>query len=83
MRTTLDIDDDVLAAAEELARSERSSAGGVLSRLARQALTGLAPAAVGEQAVVRAAVGGFRPFASRGVVVTDALIDALRDRDGV
>ena len=91
MRTTLDIDDDVLAAAKELARSERSSAGGVLSRLARQALTGLRPGvggaglAVGVNVCVTvgAVAGGFRPFASRGVVVTDALIDALRDRDGV
>lgn len=35
MRTTLDIDDDVLALAKELATKERSSAGSVLSALAR------------------------------------------------
>ncbi|MGH9091178.1 MAG: antitoxin [Acidimicrobiales bacterium] len=40
MRTTLDIDDDVLAAARSLARSERQSLGNVVSSLARQ---GLAP----------------------------------------
>ena len=83
MRTTLDIDDDVLAAAKELARRERSSAGNVLSRLARQALTGLRPGSGDVGTAVLAASGGFRPFAARGVVVTDALIDALRDRDGV
>ena len=35
MRTTLDIDDDVLRAAKELAQRERVSAGQVVSRLLR------------------------------------------------
>ncbi len=39
MRTTLDVDDDVLQAAKELAAVRRSTAGKVLSDLARQALT--------------------------------------------
>jgi hypothetical protein len=39
MRTTLDIDDDVLEAAKELARAEGTTAGKVLSDLARRALT--------------------------------------------
>jgi len=39
MRTTLSIDDDVLAAAKELAAKERKSIGEVLSGLAREALT--------------------------------------------
>jgi hypothetical protein len=38
MRTTLDIDDDVLAAAKELAAGRKTTAGKVLSDLARQAL---------------------------------------------
>lgn len=38
MRTTLDIDEDVLQAAKEIASRERSTAGRVLSRLARRAL---------------------------------------------
>jgi hypothetical protein len=38
MRTTLAIDDDVLAAAKEMAATERRSVGEVLSSLARQAL---------------------------------------------
>jgi hypothetical protein len=38
MRTTLAIDDDVLAAAKELAATERKSVGEVISSLARQAL---------------------------------------------
>jgi hypothetical protein len=39
MRTTLDIDDDVLAAAKEIAASRRTTAGKVLSELARKALS--------------------------------------------
>ena len=39
MRTTLDIDDDILEAAKELARAEKKTAGRVLSELARKALT--------------------------------------------
>jgi hypothetical protein len=39
MRTTLEIDDDVVAAARELAACERRSLGSVISSLARQGLT--------------------------------------------
>ncbi len=39
MRTTLDIDDDILAAAKDLAKAEGKTAGQVLSDLARRALT--------------------------------------------
>jgi hypothetical protein len=39
MRTTLDIDDDVLIAAKELAKARRSTAGEVISDLVRKALT--------------------------------------------
>lgn len=38
MRTTLDIDGDVLAAAKELAAQRRSTVGKVISELAREAL---------------------------------------------
>jgi hypothetical protein len=38
MRTTLDIDDDVLQAAKELAAVRKKTTGQVLSELARQAL---------------------------------------------
>jgi hypothetical protein len=39
VRTTLDIDDDVLVAARELATGERRSLGSVISELARRGLT--------------------------------------------
>ena len=45
VRTTLDIDDDVLQAAKELAEMRRTTAGRVLSELARRALE---PAAVSD-----------------------------------
>lgn len=83
MRTTLDIDDDVLAAAKERARREHKSMGQVVSELVRQALTaprepvGPAPSAVREQP----AVYGLQPFARRGAVVTNDLIDRLRNDD--
>ena len=40
MRTTLDIDDDVLAAAKELAKARKTTAGEVISALVRKALSG-------------------------------------------
>jgi hypothetical protein len=46
VRTTLDIDDDVMAAARELARDEGTSIGAVVSDLARR---GLMPARVERQ----------------------------------
>jgi len=75
MRTTLDIDDDVLQAAKDVARREKKTAGQVLSELARQAL-GASPA--GKAATP---LHGFRPFPKRGGIVTNELIDKLRDDD--
>ena len=46
MRTTLDIDDDVITTARELARDEGTSIGAVVSDLARR---GLMPARVERQ----------------------------------
>jgi hypothetical protein len=46
MRTTLAIDDDVLAAAKEMAATERRSVGEVISALAR---IGLRPATTQQQ----------------------------------
>ncbi|MCM3879212.1 MAG: hypothetical protein ND807_03800 [Vicinamibacterales bacterium] len=39
MRTTLDLDEDVLQAAKEMAEARGTTAGRVLSELARKALT--------------------------------------------
>lgn len=82
MRTTLDIDDDVLAVAKELARRERSSAGKIVSRLLRRSLTG-EPA--GERPRGRRrSVAGFVPFPARpGLIITNEEVDALRDIEGI
>lgn len=75
MRTTLDIEEDVLSAAKDLARRERKTAGQVISELARKALTGGASAAAAEPK----AIYGFRPFPREGRVVSNELIDRLRE----
>jgi hypothetical protein len=77
MRTTIDIADDVLLAAKERARRENKTAGEVISELARHALTAPRPTVVAEPA----ALCGFTPFAPRGAVITNALIDRLRSDD--
>ncbi len=73
MRTTLDIDDDVLQAAKELAESRRTTAGRVLSELARTALE--APKAARARNGVP--VLPHRPKGSRRP--TMKLVNALRD----
>ena len=79
MRTTLDIDEDVLTAAKELARREGKTAGAIMSELGRRALSGtLASPALGKGE----RIPGFQPFASRGSVITNARIDELRDEAG-
>lgn len=81
MRTTLDIDDDVLQAAKDRARREGTTAGHVISDLARRSL--LSPAGFAKAAHVAepASHYGFRPFPHRGTVVTNDLIDRLREDD--
>lgn len=72
VRTTVDIEDDVLLATRELARQQGVSMGKVLSDLARQALT-------------RRVSGGSRdgvplfPVSAEGGVVTLELVNRLRD----
>lgn len=77
MRTTLDIDDDVLRAAKELARRERKTAGRVISELARKTLAA-SPASTARGGK---ALHGFRPFPRRGGIVTNEAIDRLREED--
>jgi hypothetical protein len=81
MRTTLDIDDDVLAAAKALARRSKRSAGAVISELARRGLNEPPPRARAAVAESKAFYG-FKPQAARGLPVTDELIDRLRAEAG-
>jgi len=83
MRTTLDIADDVLFAARELARREKKPLGQVISELARKAFALPAePQAPGHVAAPLAAYG-IHPLPPRGVVVSNELIDRLRDEEGI
>jgi hypothetical protein len=74
MRTTLAIDDDILAAARHLAERDRKTVGEVISALARQGLARPARAA-------RAERNGVPLLSSRrsGTPVTPELVNQLRD----
>lgn len=72
MRTTLDIDDDVLEAAKDLAKAKDSTAGKVISDLARLALTRAADGPLIER-------NGFLVLPSRGGVVTSAHVRRLEE----
>ena len=77
MRTTLDIDDDLLAAAKEVAKRERRTAGEIVSALMREALR--ARAALPAAGTPRRELYGFRPIPAGGAVVTNDLVDKLRE----
>lgn len=80
MRTTLAIDDDVLTAVKERARREGRTAGAVLSDLARRSLTRAPANETSSEERVR---HGFRPFPRRGPLVTNSIIDQLREDECV
>lgn len=84
MRTTLDIADDVLLAAKEVARREKRTVGEIVSELARSALVGpdRGKARQGGGAK-RLARFGIQPLPARGGIVSNQLIDRLRDQEGV
>jgi hypothetical protein len=72
MRTTLAIDDDVLAAAKHLAERENKSVGEVISTLARQGLTRTSRAGKAQRNGI--------PLLRRGSTpVTLELVNQLRD----
>lgn len=76
MRTTVDLDDAILARVRALARQRGTPLGKEISRLLRKALE--SPPHPAEEEVA-----GFVPFAAGERVVTDDLIDRLRDQEGV
>ena len=89
MRTTLDIADDILFAAKELAKREKKSLGQVISELARRAfaapVTPYAPASAttAPQVSERLAAYGIHPLPKRGGIVTNELIDRLREAESI
>ena len=75
MRTTLDIDVDVLQAAKELAVLKKSTAGKVLSDLAKRGLK-----QPGRRDKVR---NGIRMLPNRDEIITNAHVDKLRAEEGI
>lgn len=76
MRTTLDIEEDILQAVKELAEHEKTTAGKVLSRLARKGLLGDQPRGMRSR-------NGVPILPSRGRVITNELINRIREEEGI
>ncbi len=72
MRTTIDIEDDILMAAKEIARQRRISIGKVISDLARKAMT------QNSRFANRGDVPLF-PVKSDGGIVSLEMVNRLRD----
>ena len=77
MRTTLDIEDDVLQAAKELAQRKGGTAGQVISELSRRGLN--APASKRRPSLR----GGVPVLPSRGELVTLEHVQKIQDEEGV
>ncbi len=80
MRTTLQLDDDVLAAARVLARQRRRSVGDVISDLARQALSGAVDRVAQNVLEQRSGLPQLPLKASGGVVDLER-VNQLRDEE--
>lgn len=78
MRTTLDIDDDVLAAVKDIAAARRISIGKALSDLVRRALSE-PPRSVKDGEQQEYILDGFPVFPSGGRKVTHEEIKRLLD----
>jgi len=78
MRTTLDIDDDLVAALKQIAARNKTSAGRAASTLLRDALTGRSFAIASKKTTA-----GFLPLPRGSRIVTDDDVNRLRDQIGV
>ena len=90
MRTTVDLDSDVLQAIKELARARGETFGRTLSDAARKGLSGAIDVGTKGALVARDSAAedafsrlGFEPIPSGGVLVTNTLIDQIRDEEGL
>ena len=83
MRTTLDISDDGLFAAKEIARRDGKTLGQVITDLVRQTFA-QQPETQGPAYIVSEplAAYGIQPLAKRGGLVSRELIDRLCGKDG-
>jgi hypothetical protein len=76
MRTTLDLDEDILTAAKEIARAEHKTAGQVISDLARRALT-----TSGLEETQPQYRGGFRLMRPTKEIITSEMVRRLLEED--
>jgi hypothetical protein len=77
MRTTLDIDDDLLVIVRSIAVTRKQSIGKVISDLTRKALQA-GPARAGKRK------GGFPTLQKTGqITATNALVNKLRDEENL
>ena len=77
MRTTLDVADDVLMAAKEMARLKNSTSGEVLSCMARWGMIASRSALQGRW------VAGFRVIPQHGYVVSNEHVNSMREIEGI
>lgn len=87
MRTTLDLDDDVLSAAKALAKAANTTAGRIISDTMRLAIQNGLAQPQSSMAVLHVAepqaVYGFTPLTTAGQnIVTPDMVRALRDELG-
>ena len=83
MRTTLDIDDDVLSAAKELAAKDGKTAGKILSEFFRRALHAPAVAASKPNSKKYVIKNGIPVLPSRGEVVTVEKVRRIMEEEGL
>jgi hypothetical protein len=83
MRTTLDIADDVLLAIKEKAQRDKRSLGAVVSELVREALL-YGTKTRADEGRNQESFFGFEPRPRQGnVVVTNSLIDRIREAENL
>jgi len=87
MRTTLDIADDVLFAAKEIAQRAKKPLGTILGDLARRALLNPAGTVAGAPSAPQVseplALYGTNPLPSRGGIVSNERVDRLREAEDI
>jgi hypothetical protein len=81
MRTTLDLDDDVLITAKDLARRQKRTAGEVISELARIGLRHSTGRSTQNDNACTAFLG-FEPIPPGGAIATNEEVNRLREEVG-
>jgi hypothetical protein len=82
MRTTLDIDPDVLQTAKEIARKEKRTAGAVISEFARRGFYA-GDLSVSEESAGYNEKNGVPLLPPTGTLVSEATIRKIRDSEGI